>query len=47
MREEIGTAVRAGAPVVGWIALYIVLQLSAITLRCAADLEWPPRRGTP
>jgi peptidoglycan hydrolase-like protein with peptidoglycan-binding domain len=46
MQDEVAVAVRAAKPLTAWVALDVVLRLSARSMRCAADLEWPPRPGT-
>ena len=47
MQDEIAVAVRAAKPLTAWVALDVVLRLSTRSMRCAADLEWPPRQGPP
>jgi len=46
MQDEVAAAVVTAKPLAAWVALDIVLRLSARSMRCAADLEWPPRPGT-
>jgi peptidoglycan hydrolase-like protein with peptidoglycan-binding domain len=47
MQDEVTVAVRAAKPLTAWVALDVVLRLSTKSMRCAADLEWPPRQGPP
>jgi peptidoglycan hydrolase-like protein with peptidoglycan-binding domain len=47
MQDEVAVAVRSREPLTAWVALDLVLRLSTKSMRCAADLEWPAKHGSP